>query len=111
MLTRLQGSILYSIAEHNLTSNTDSNSSWFTQIKKTFQKYLLPHPLILLKNHLEKDSGSALIKAKVIYFWESKLRSDASELDSLTFHSLACHTVQCPVFNALPIVTLIHVFH
>ena len=49
-------------------------------------QYQLPHPLVLLDHPPTKESYKNLVKAKVIDYWENKLRSEASILPSLDFY-------------------------
>ena len=61
--------------------------------KPSIAKYQLPHPLHLLDYPPTKEAFKRLVNAKVLDFWERKLRLEASFLPSLAhfkpeFHSL-----------------------
>ena len=83
MICRLQGSFLHKIAVHQLTSAKPSSGSWFLFIRELCLKYELPAPLDLLHCPLPKTRYKALIKSKVVDFWEKKLRTDPLSLSSL----------------------------
>ena len=48
-------------------------------------KYHLPHPLLLLDSPPTKETFKALVKSKVVDYWEQKLRSEAAFLPSLIY--------------------------
>ena len=80
MICRLQGSFLHTIAVHQLTSAKPSSGSWFLQIRDLCLKYGLPSPHSLLDSPPSKDIFKRLTKSKVIDFWESNLRDEATAL-------------------------------
>ena len=84
-----------------LLTDSDSSKSWFIQIRRLCEQYDLPAPLLLLSLQLSKERFKKLVKAKVISFWELKLRLQASTKFSLKFSN--------PNFSSLtkphPIVT------
>ena len=47
--------------------------------------YDLPHPLIILENPPNKDVMKKYVKAKIVSYWELKLRGEASLLPSLRY--------------------------
>ena len=83
MICRLPGDPLHVYAQHILTSSS-SPTSWFLQVRDLFLMYQLPHPLSLLQYPPEKLSFKKLAKAKVLDYWEDKLRKEAALLPSLT---------------------------
>ena len=88
MITRLPSDPLHTHAHHIFLTSTMSTSlsnSWFMQIRKILLQYQLPPPLVLLSNPPTKEAFKKLVKAKVIDYWESKLRSEAAFLPSLKF--------------------------
>ena len=86
MITRLMDNILHTHATNIFTSATPSSSkSWFTNIRDLCLQYDLPHPLMLLRHPLSKESFKRLVKKKVIDYWERFLRAEAAGLDSLVF--------------------------
>ena len=48
-------------------------------------QYHLPQPLLLLNSPPTKETFKALVKSKVIDYWEHKLRSKATFLPSLLY--------------------------
>ena len=59
--------------------------SWFTQVRNLLLQYQLPHPLLLLDYPLNKEAYKKLVKAKVVNYWEVKLRAEASFLRESEF--------------------------
>ena len=86
MVSRLDpSSILHRHATYTLLNSKPSSRSWFLQIRDLSTKYSLPNPLMILTNPPTKSSFKRSTKSKVVDFWETKLREDASHLDSLIF--------------------------
>ena len=86
MVSRLdQSSILHRHATSTLNEAKPSSRSWFLMVQDLCRKYSLPDPLLLLSNPPTKSSFKRYTKAKIVDFWESKLRLDAAPLDSLLF--------------------------
>ena len=85
MITRLPENILNRIGRYILTTTKDSYKSWFNQIKSICQLYHLPHPLSLLNCPLSKEASKKLFKRHVVQYWQTKLRYDASHLESLKY--------------------------
>ena len=71
-ICRLPGNLLYTIASNILTSMTDTDNSWFAQIRALCFRYALPHPLILLNNPLTKHLSK-------------KVRNSGKEMSSLKY--------------------------
>ena len=93
MICRLQDDPLHMYAQYVLLSASLHQQSWFIKLRDILLQYNLPHPLSLLRSPLSKESMKRLAKAKVIDFWESKLRLEASYLPSLSHF--------CPQFFSL----------
>ena len=86
MVSRLDNSsILHRHATSSLNEAKPSSCSWFLMVRSLCTKYSLPDPLVLLSNPPTKSSYKRLTKAKIVDFWESKLKLDAAPLDSLLF--------------------------
>ena len=85
MITRLPNNILNRIAKYILTTSRDSSNSWFIQVRNLCQQYNLTHPLSLLNSPMSKHSAKRLFKTKVVDYWQTKLRNEASCLDSLIY--------------------------
>ena len=85
MITRMPGSVLHTHGYQVLTRLSSPMSSRFFQIRDICLEYGLPNPLDLLSDPPSKPSFNRKIKSFVIDHWEKKLRSEASELDSLVF--------------------------
>ena len=66
--------------------SSSSSTSWFVRVRNLLLQYQLPHPLYLLHNPPTKEAFKKLVKAKVIDFWETKLRSATSLLSMPYFH-------------------------
>ena len=94
MICRLPENILHIHAVNVYSSCTPSSNSWFNRIRKICLQYLLPHPLILLKSPLPKDTLKRLVKKHVIDYWEQLLRAEAAVLDSLVFFKPAFYSLQ-----------------
>ena len=84
MICRLEGDPLNQLAWQVL-HKYQSPQSWFVQVRNLFLQYHLPHPLLLLQNPPDKEAFKKLAKAKVVDFWERKLRAEASFLPSLSY--------------------------
>ena len=87
MIARLPNNILHRHAMNIFSQATISNKSWFHKIRDLCLKYNLPHPSELLKADLTKEQFKKLVKAKVVDFWQTKLREEAQLLPSLSFFS------------------------
>ena len=85
MVTRLQDDPLNIHARKILTSSKISCKSWFIQLRDICLQYQLPHPLKLLDNPPSKDDLKKMVKARVLDYWETRLRGEASLLQSLIF--------------------------
>ena len=86
MISRLdRGNILHRLAHNTLSASKRVSPSWFLQVGDLCIKYSIKDPLTLLSNPPTKSSFNRSAKSKVIDFWETKLRSDATLLSSLTF--------------------------
>ena len=72
-------------ARNVLTTAKSSSKSWFRQIRDISLMYELPHPLVILQNPPNKETFKNLVKAKVVNYWEIKLRGEASLLSSLVY--------------------------
>ena len=83
MISRLQQDPLHTLAHQALL--TSSSLSWFTSVRDLMQLYQLPHPLTILDNPPTKDSFKKLVKAKILDYWEKKLRAEAALLPSLNY--------------------------
>ena len=96
MISRLPDNILNKIARYILTTTKDNYKSWFNQIKSICLFYGLPHPLTLLEQPLSKETSKRLFKSHVTSYWERKLRSDSSQLLSLTYFKPEFMSLQSP---------------
>ena len=85
MLAR-QGSdtILQKVGRNSLQSYRNGKS-WFIQLRQVCDLYNLPDPLLVLQSPPSKYSWKKECKAKVMLFWEDKLRLDAKSLPSLSY--------------------------
>ena len=84
MICRLRDDPLNKHARQVLLTSS-SPTSWFIQVRDLFLQYQLPHPLQLLDNPLTKEQFKRLLKAKVVDYWETALRNEASSLLSLDY--------------------------
>ena len=96
MLLRLPGTILHRIAKKKLHSSPDESKSWFIMIRHLCFKYNLPSPLFLLSHTPSKTSFKSLVRRKVIDFWQTKLRDDASTKPSLLYFKPQFMSLQAP---------------
>ena len=85
MVCHLKDSVLYQIAEYQLTTCKLSSGSWFMKIRELCLQYQLPTPLTLLYSPPPKPQLKTLVKSLVIDYWEVKLRAEAAPLDSLRY--------------------------
>ena len=83
MVARLPGDALNIRARDALISQKPKSKSWFYQIRDICLTYNLPHPLKILDFPPSKDDLKKLTTAKVLSYWETKLRGEASLLPSL----------------------------
>ena len=72
-------------AENILTSAKSSSKSWFLLVRDICMMYALPHPLVILKQKPSKESFKKLVKAKVVSYWENRLRGESNLLPSLKY--------------------------
>ena len=84
MISRLPGSILHQHSLNVFSSKTISPKSWFHQIRRWCMLYGLPHPLDFLKSPPTKATFKTFVKKRVIDYWESLLRAEATLLPSLS---------------------------
>ena len=73
MITRLPENILFKVAQNKLSTEPDSFSSCFVQIRHLCKQYGLPSPLLLLSNPPSKASFKNLVRKKILDFWQTKL--------------------------------------
>jgi hypothetical protein len=85
MVTRLQNDPLKIHARNILVTAKSSSKSWFCQLRNICLIYQLPHPILILDDPPNKEAFKKLIKAKVVDYWERKLRGEASLLPSLAY--------------------------
>ena len=85
MVARLRGDPLQLQAENILTSAKSSSKSWFFLVRDICLMYVLPHPLIILKQKPSKESFKKQVKVKVLNYWEIQLRGESSLLPSLEY--------------------------
>ena len=83
MVARLRGDVLNIRARNMLISEKPKSKSWFCQICDICLTYNLPHPLKMLEFPPSKDDLKKLTTARVLSYWETKLRGEASMLPSL----------------------------
>ena len=85
MIARLgKHSILWEIGAKILLSE-NKRKSWFLQIRDLTLQYNLPDPLEILSSPQSKTTWKKMCKAKVLSWWETKLRDESIALTSLTF--------------------------
>jgi hypothetical protein len=90
-------SILQQVGRQALMySGKGSHRSWFLQLRTISQQYGLPDPLLTLQSPPTKQSWKSLCKAKVISWWETRLRGEASLLTSLTYFNPSFMSLNTP---------------
>ena len=88
MIARLgPDSILQQHGRHVLlnANQNSSSSSWFITIRSISQQYGLPDPLLVMQSPPTHYHWKSLTKAKVLDWWQVKLRGEAAHLDSLEY--------------------------
>ena len=85
MVCLLQESVLHQIAKYQLSTSRFTNGSWIMRVRDLCILYGLPSPLAMLQDPIPKPKFKALVKSRVVDYWEVKLRSDALSLSSLKF--------------------------
>ena len=85
MVARLRGNPLNIHAQNMLTCSKSSSKSWFLLVRDICLMYELPHPLTILEDPPSKENFKKLCKAKVVSYWETKLRGESSLLPSLKY--------------------------
>ena len=85
MICRLPNDPLNRHARQVLLTRSLSPKSWFVEVWKLLLQYQLPTPLMLLDHPTSKESFKKQVKAKILDYWEVKLRLEASFLPSLSF--------------------------
>ena len=88
-ICRLPGNILNTLARNSLTSSSDSDNSWFAQIREICHKYGLPHPLKLLELPPSKEAFKTLLKLNIANYWQlflsNKIRNGDQQMSSLKY--------------------------
>ena len=88
-ICRLPGNILNTLAKDSLIRMTDTDNSWFGQIRALCHKYALPHPLKLLELPPTKETLKSLLKQNISSYWQlilsKKIRNDENEMSSLKY--------------------------
>ena len=85
MITRLSDNILHKIAMNKISSEPDSSSSWFVQVRHLCTQYGLQSPLSLLLNPPTKHTFKSMVKSKITFFWNNKYEAEAQTRTSLEF--------------------------
>jgi hypothetical protein len=85
MITRLKDDPLHMHAIQVLLTSSACPKSWFVGVRDLLLQYQLPHPLVLLGSPQSKERFKNLVKSKVLDYWHTKLRGDASFLLSVPY--------------------------
>ena len=86
MISRLGPThIIHRHAVQVLANPAAFRNSWFLRLKELCHQYSLPEPQSFLSHPPSAISFKHIAKQKVVDFWNSKLRAEASRLDSLNF--------------------------
>ena len=99
MIARLgPNSILQQHGRHVLLNagNSSSWSSWFITIRSITQQYALPDPLLVMQSPPTQYQWKSLTKAKVVDWWQVKLRGEADHLDSLVYFKPSFMSLSSP---------------
>ena len=96
MITRLENDILKTHAVSIFEFGVISKKSWFHHIRTLCIMYSLPYPLDLLVSPMKKEVFKNLVKKKIMSYWEVRLRSEASELSSLSFFNPSRMSISRP---------------
>ena len=83
MVARLPGDPLNVHARNILVAAKPKTKSWFCKIRDICLLYKLPHPLCILDFPPSKDDFKKQTTARVLSYWETVLRGEASLLPSL----------------------------
>ena len=85
MVARLRSDPLNIHAQKILTGAKSSSKSWFLLVRDICLMYGLPHPITILENPPSKESFKKICKARIVSYWETKLRGESSLLPSLQY--------------------------
>ena len=85
MIARLLDNILQKIAVNKISSEPDSSTSWFVQVRHLCMQYDLQSPLSLLLNPPTKHTLKSMVKSKVTDFWKHKYEAEVQIRTSLEF--------------------------
>ena len=85
MVARLRDDPLQIHAKNILSGVKSSSKSWFHLVRDVCLLYELPHPLTILEEKPSKKSFKKQVKARVVSYWEIKLRGESSLLPSLKY--------------------------
>ena len=96
MICHLPNDPLNKRAKYVLTNMNPTSRSWFWQIRDICLLYGFPHPLKLLEKPLSREAFKKLARSLVVSYWETKLRDEASSLDSLSFFKPEFHSLAHP---------------
>ena len=77
--------ILARHAVNVLSTGNTSSKSWFWKLRSICLQYGVPHPLVWLSSQPTKVQVKTMVKAAVLQYWLTDLRSKASTLTSLKF--------------------------
>ena len=83
-------------AKYILTTQNIKCKSWFNQIEKLCEIYVLPKCLTWLNSPPEKDYLKKLVKLKIIDYWQIKLREEALQLKSLKYFNPYYYSLNFP---------------
>ena len=86
MLIQLDGKPLKQLVCKMLTYSKPNSNSWFHQLRNLCLQYNLPHPLELVESPPSKGSFKALVKKRVLQYWERKLHAEADPLNLPSLH-------------------------
>ena len=98
MISRLGPSNILHRLGITILSNPSFNTShsWFKDVQHICSQYSLAPPLAFLSNPPTQSSFKSTIKAKVMDYWERKLRAAAAGLKSLSYFKPAFYSLSRP---------------
>ena len=96
MLARLgDRSVLHQLGKEALLHHS-SYKSWFQSLRLITEQYGLTDPLLIIQSPPSKESWNRLCKAKVISWWEQRLRGEAALLSSLSYFKASYMSLNRP---------------
>ena len=105
MVCHLPQDPLHLHGKYILTHAPPKAKSWFQQVEEICSQYKLPAPLQMLANPLPAEAFKAMVKHKIIEYWQDLLRVEAAPLTSLQYFKPELYSLTRPHYMWLSAVS------